>query len=570
MTATAAPRRLGLRDTWVALPVALLLLVVLSIVTLLAYRNALDHLLDERRREALAVARQAAQELGQGPVDRGRLRQLAPGASRVALGDGEGNLLALVGEPLPAGITAPLGDRPLQQEVVVGPGGEMPAAVAAFVPLTRDGRSAVLRVDLPAASLAAQRQGMRLLSWVVVGADLAVAVWLLLFLRQLLSPYETLLARVRQLRGGEAPSLDEEAEFLLQTVERAVTAAGGDREELRVLERTLGPSLDSGLLLLDREGGVLAVNPAGLSLLAAPPPPPRIPIDSFLAPYPDLLVLLRTAVADARALQRQECVLDTSEGRRTLGLNLTPLRRADGGVLGFLVLFSDITESHRLAQELRLAESLSQLGELAAGVAHELRNGLATVAGYLTLLEREGAVEDYLQELRRETRHLERVVGDFLTFARPETARVEPVDLVALARRAASDPAAGEVEVAAERTHPAILPGDAQLLAQALRNLVRNAAEAQARAGAAGPVEVHAAWTDEGFAITVCDRGPGVPAALRERLFRPFATGRSDGVGLGLALAHRVVALHGGTLRLEDREGGGTCARMVFPLTPPA
>jgi signal transduction histidine kinase len=109
------------------------------------------------------------------------------------------------------------------------------------------------------------------------------------------------------------------------------------------------------------------------------------------------------------------------------------------------------------------------------------------------------------------------------------------------------------------------LSGDPQLLERAFRNLLHNAAQAS-RESAAGPVvEVSAAAGDGELEVTVADRGPGIPPEVRERLFQPFASGRPGGVGLGLALARRIVVLHGGRLELADREGGGTIARVSLP-----
>ena len=110
-----------------------------------------------------------------------------------------------------------------------------------------------------------------------------------------------------------------------------------------------------------------------------------------------------------------------------------------------------------------------------------------------------------------------------------------------------------------------VLRGDPQLLERAVRNLLHNAVQAEREAGRSGPVEVSVVLQPEGVEVAVADRGPGLPAEIRERLFHPFATGRPGGVGLGLALAHRIVVLHGGRIRLEDRPGGGTQALLSFP-----
>jgi signal transduction histidine kinase len=557
------------RDAWVVLPAALVLLLVLTSFTLLTYRSGVATLVEERQEDALTLARRAARRVASSGMPTAEdLAASYPGALRLVLASGNGSIEATAGEPLLLPFAAPL-DRALGESgAVTGPGGRAGASIVAYVPRA-DGRRGWLRVDLSTPALASQQRTVSVLTWTGLGASAAVLLWLLLFLRQLLRPYEALLRRAREL--NPAPVEDESA-FLLATVERALAptseAPREEREDLAALERTLAPSLESGLLLLDREQRVLALNPAGATLLG-PAPPPRTPVAELLREQPAMSALLREALASGQGVQRQESeVLVRGEAHR-VGLSVTPLRRARGELLGFLVLFADLTADERAQQQLRLAESLAHLGELSAGVAHELRNGLGTLAGYVGLLERNpGDAAVYAGELRAETQHLQRVVGDFLSFARPQTARLEPVDLVALARHAADDPAlaGAAVQVDAPDAEPAaILHGDPQLLERALRNLLRNALEAQQRAGDERPLELEAGWRDGSFDIVVGDHGPGLSAEMRRRLFQPFASDRAGGVGLGLALAHRIVALHGGTLALEGRAEGGTRARMRFP-----
>jgi signal transduction histidine kinase len=440
-----------------------------------------------------------------------------------------------------------------------------------------------VRIDLPAETLAAQVRALKVLTPSVLLLDAALVLLSLLFLRHLLAPYETLLASARHLGAGEGGQ--DELAFLQSVFERALQSlrqaeAGADSEgDLAALERTLSASLQSGLLLLDREGRMLALNDVGAALLGmdgtGAPPSPGTPLSDLLADQPELAALLASAIAEEREVNRQECTLRGSA--ITLGLTVHPLRRrADSTVRGYLVLFADLTGARQKAEESRLAESLAQLGEMAAGVAHELRNSLATLSGYLTLLERRpdpATAAGHLAEIRHETDQLARVLDDFLAFARPGTARPEELSLGRLLRRAAADPAlAGLAVELAGDLDGVRLRGDPQLLERAFGNLLRNAAEAERAAGREGPVEVRVRRSDvpgEGVEVTIADRGRGVPPELRDRLFLPFATGRTGGVGLGLAVAQRVVNLHGGRIRLEDRPGGGTEARVSFPAERP-
>jgi len=607
--------RLGFRGELLLLPLAALLLVLtVSAFTLFSYRNALELLAGERRAEAARLAGAAAAGVAAGaPPTPDDLHRLTPRAERVVLVDAAGRVAAAWGEPPEEGAGDPLaalGAAPdLAGPVGFGPGGGLPAGVVAgFAPLGPPQERRILRVDLDAGPLAAQLAGLRVLLPVALAADAAVVILMLLFLRHLLTPFDALLERARRLggaggavgggaagtavAGAGGPEGGDEIAFLVRTFERAVEAlaapppeaaaapdqAGPDEADIAALSRTLARSLESGVLLLDAAGAVLALNAVGADLLGIEIPAAGAPASEALAAHPELARALDAAVAGREGVQRREIDLaapGAGGAPRTLGLTAHPLRRDDGEVRGFLVLFADLTESRRRADADRLADRLARLGELAAGVAHELRNGMATLRGYLTLIERargEERAADYLEEIRREADHLERVLSDFLEFARPGTARVEPVPAAALARRAAADPALGGVGVevtVAPSASGATLAGDPQLLERALRNLLLNAARAERDAGRRGPVELSVERVDGGVELAVADRGPGVPAAVRERLFHPFATGRPDGVGLGLALTHRIATLHGGSVRLEDRPGGGTRAVLALPAGNP-
>jgi signal transduction histidine kinase len=588
------PQKLGARrEILILLPATLLLLVLISTFGLFSLRSALHRWQEERRDEAAAIAGRLVRQLGEsgggggtrplpGEADLARLAEPVRAlGGALALTAGDGATIAQIG---PYSGLAPAG-RAGDSANSWGPlltGGD---CVAARVPLRGAGRGLV--VELPAAALASQLRAVRWLTLIVLPVNAALLLLALFSLQQFLGPWERLLARAEQAAGTRSGDEDE-GDFLLATLERAladapITETTGGEDDLAALERTLAPSLQSGLLLLDRQGEVLALNDLGAGLLGLPPfrppvqsgPPTGPGVRELLAGRPEVLALVEAAIASESRIQREEIGIESPgvEGmgnRRTiLGLSVHPIRRVDGGVRGHLVLFADLTEARQRREQARVAEGLSQLGEMAAGVAHELRNGLATLRGYLTLIDRQPdgeSVGDYLAEMRRETGHLERVASDFLDFARPGSARREAVPLDGLLARAAHDPALGGFGVSVTGAPALVASGDEPLLSRALRNLLLNAAEAERRAGGDGPLEIEVEKTSEDFlSISIRDRGPGVPAEIRERLYQPFVTGRPGGVGLGLALAYRIVSLHGGTLDLADREGGGTVATLVLP-----
>lgn len=537
----------------------LLLLVLLSSFQLLVLRDTITRLHDEQTAKAEQAARSIASRFVNGPWPSvAELRHLSPTAESVTIYDVAGRPVASTGgeSNFAAGAQTIVGEWVLQRY---------------------DGRYRV-EVRLLSPVLSARKKSLSILTPLVIGVDLGVLLLMIAFVRRWLQPLDRLLDRARAL-GTEHPK--DEVAFLMQTFERALeemAEPGGDG--LRALEGALVRSMQSGVLLIDRDGVVLALNEIGGEILKVRSEisPAGVSLETVLGDHPDLANLLRRAIGGESTVFRQECAIDIEDKRRDLGLTAHPLRRDDGEVQGWLVMFADLTDvKKRLADE-RLSESLRQIGELTAGVAHEMRNGLATLKGYLALIERaeRGAIDAYVQELKQETDHLHRVVEDFLDFARPGSVRMEKVDIAGLVQRVAADPARLEDQamastevVFADDLGETWVQGDPTLLTRALSNLVINAQQAQSTTGVLEPIRLHLKRGRvsgvDGLLIQVEDRGPGIPEPLRERLFDAFVSGRTEGVGLGLPLARRILLLHGGEIHLLDREGGGAVAEVFLP-----
>ncbi len=216
-------------------------------------------------------------------------------------------------------------------------------------------------------------------------------------------------------------------------------------------------------------------------------------------------------------------------------------------------------------KQLELA-NLAQIGRLSAVLAHEIRNPLGTIKGFVQLAAERvdagarGLLEPVVQEIVR----LERLVNDLLTFGRPrqpvsQTIRWQPLAQEAVA---AAGPAGGRVAVV-RGAGDWSLQTDPDLLKQVLVNLIRNAAEAAAGLDGA-EVGVTAAVRREGFAISIADNGPGLPPEVKTKLFEPFVTTKASGTGLGLSIAKRLAEALGGTLELRDNDPRGTVAELVF------
>lgn len=567
------PRRSGRRiinvglraEVLILIPVSMLLLALLAVFSLFGYRDAIARIGEERRDEALRLARRVAETSGTDSFESlAALRELAPGLRSLAVYGSDLRRLSHLAVSAAAPDSIPQG---FAEATAFGPSSELPSQVVAIAPTMQGSERRWVRVELGASTVGAARRTLVVLTPLLLGVTAALTILVTLFVRPLLAPYDALLHTARQ-AGLLSSAESDEIAALIAGFEGAVSAQRRPASALAAAEQSLTEELQAGLLLAGPQGEVLALNATGSRILAVPSPEIGQPVEAVLADLPQLAALVRRAIASGEPIDRAEVAIGEGNDRQTLGVAIHALRRGEGSPRGFLVLFSDLTRFERLAAEQRLTEGLAQLGELAAGVAHELRNSLGVLRGYLELSADETdprALLTYRQEIESETARLQQVVDDFLAFARPGAIRLDPTDLAEVLGRVARDVAPGARPAALVITPPPLMHGDAVLLERAFRNLLRNAGAANTEGGSHELVRVSLGPTSEGWEIRIEDRGPGIPEAIRSRLFQPFVSTRPGGTGLGLALARRVIAMHRGTLRLDDREGGGTCAVVAFP-----
>jgi PAS domain S-box-containing protein len=336
-------------------------------------------------------------------------------------------------------------------------------------------------------------------------------------------------------------------------------------------------SMSSGLIVVRADGFVFTVNPAGERMLGLTAPEGGRPFREVLVRAAPLVAVIEEALADGKPIVRR--TLELPEGGSEthaathLGVSVSPLRHGDQ-LQGVICLFTDLSAIAGLEEQLRLRESLSTLGEMTAGIAHEFRNGLATIHGYSRLIDLDRLPPDYrpfMTAIREETEALNQVVTNFLNFARPVPLSITAVDLRAIAQRLVDemrpDVAArgGEVRMSGEWP---VIEGDEVLLRQALSNLCRNAVEACAGHPGAPEISLGAAPESSGDSVrlTVSDNGPGVERGAGDRIFRPFFTTKATGHGLGLALVQKIVVTHGGRITFSDQPGGGARFQIELPI----
>ncbi|MBP7776026.1 MAG: PAS domain-containing protein [Acidobacteria bacterium] len=359
----------------------------------------------------------------------------------------------------------------------------------------------------------------------------------------------------------------EEAVGKLKQQERSTLARAEASERLNA---QIVEGLTSGLLVAGADGKVRMLNPAGHRILGVAPRVMPADLDDLLSPVPALAALVREAAAGRRTVSRRHIATgEVTGGPSHLGVTLSPWSGGPGEG-GVICLFTDLSRVVALEEQLRLKDALARLGELTAGLAHEFRNGLATIHGYARLLDPAALPAPhgaYAEGIRGGTLALGDVVTKFLEFARPERVTLQPLALELVVRRAVHDVDADGtlVTVAGAFGH---VEGDDVLLRQAFSNLVRNAIEACQRAGRPPAVEVRGTVRaqDGVVEVTVSDNGTGLPETDRDRLFQPFFTTRSDGTGLGLALVLKFIVTHNGRVRAANRSKGGAVFTVLLPL----
>jgi signal transduction histidine kinase len=365
--------------------------------------------------------------------------------------------------------------------------------------------------------------------------------------------FETFRTSIRTLKGRET----ELQRLHDEQRERA--------EELAALTATLVRSLASGFIATDDRGLIVDMNGAARDLLGVsttPNPAGRSVIDVFGSSA--FGKTLAAAVDSQKALQREE-VADHSG---VIGLSTVPLRDETGRYFGMLALFTDLTPMRKLEGRVREMQSLADLGEMAAGIAHEFRNSLSTILGYLrlvrlTTMTAEG--EARLGNAEKEARLLTEAVESLLNFARPVSLKMREVDLSALVGDLIEQfrPALGATTIAMSGD-PLVVVGDLTLLRRAFENLLRNAIEAVAIRGSEAEVRIRTASSPHG-SIVIEDNGVGLNPDDVPRLFLPFQSTKPSGFGLGLALARKIILVHGGSLSLTGRPGAGATVTAEFP-----
>jgi two-component system sensor histidine kinase PilS (NtrC family) len=328
---------------------------------------------------------------------------------------------------------------------------------------------------------------------------------------------------------------------------------------LRALNENVVESIPSGLITLSPDGVSTFINPAGRAILHG---------DQATIFTEEEWRQVRDELSVGGLIVRNE----TEVNGRSIGYAVTPLNTIEGEPAGYTVIFQDLTEMKKLESELRLKDRMAAVGELSAGIAHEIRNPLAAIAGSVQVLKKSDALSPQEQRLMsiilKESERLNKSIADFLRFVRPQEKRPAEFDIAASLSETL-DLLANSPELRADhkierRVVPPsyVVVGDGDQIRQVFWNLARNAVQAMP---SGGTLRVTTEVTDGAYRILFADSGRGMTEDDQRRLFQPFRTNFPTGTGLGMAISYRIVQEHGGRIDVSSRSGAGTTITVTLP-----
>jgi len=404
---------------------------------------------------------------------------------------------------------------------------------------------------------------------------MAGVLLLILYVPKFVRPIEEMLVHARQL--GEPDRGDDDARYLVHSFREAVeriqqqshelqnlrdVAGGGP--DIRALAGAVHRNFSSGFIAIDAGGTIVALNDIGRSMLRQPPEEelPDVPLSALPAGF---AAVVEASLASRTAVTRREIALEESES--LIGITTVPLFE-EQRFLGLFGLFTDLTTIRAMEGRVRDLENLVGLGQVSAGIAHEFRNSLFTILGYLRLAQRSATPEsaEKIASAESEAHRLAGAVDTLLNFASPLSIRTQRVRLDELAADVVERVSAGAsgVEFRTSLAN-AEVHGDRELLARAVENIVRNAVDAvrERHPDGGGIIDVSVS-SDPHPKIEVRDNGVGLSSEDTARLTLPFVSAKAKGFGLGLPLARKIALHHGATLSLTGTPGEGAAVTIEF------
>jgi PAS domain S-box-containing protein len=382
---------------------------------------------------------------------------------------------------------------------------------------------------------------------------------------------------LRKARASLEIEVDRRTSDLIFEVEQRRQAEAHIRDR-EAKARALINAPTETLLLMDQAGIILDINDTGASRLGTIRES-LIGQSLFDLLPEDRSARLRQAVDGIYASGEAADITEYGQDM-ALDLHFYPVFDDSGRVTRVAVFMADVTASRRMARQIMLLDKINSLGRMAAGIAHEIRNPLTGIHGYLYAMdeicsemsdsESAGVLRATIEKIRKAAGKMESVIRRVLDFSKPGTPHLELLDLSGPVQEALSllGPTLRKagVDVSASLAPVPPIHGDRMQLEQAVVNIVDNAARALRSRDGGKRVAVSLDSSEGRVRLTIADNGPGIPQADQERIFDPFYTTASDGTGIGLSIVQRIVADHDGSIRVSQSPLGGAEFSVEFPV----
>lgn len=399
----------------------------------------------------------------------------------------------------------------------------------------------------------------------------------------LLRPLKAISTSIERIESGAAPEPQQKVNLPRDHAVTGVTTrlrqlgerVAGERSELEIMRgrlRQVISHLEERLLLINREGRVILASPDAERLLGIKNEISGLPIDESLGAIHPLVGLIDQAFAERHSITRAAMSVPDGSRARQLIVSVQYIEDA-GEPVGALVSLRDYESIQRFETQWDLSKKLADLGRITSGIAHEVKNPLNAMVIHLEILRSKiesgaGDPTPQMEILDSEIKRLDRVVATFLNFTRPVEVRLQPLDFNKIVNQvvllASTEASERGVRINREIVEGKLMvKGDADLLTQALLNIIINGCQAMPEGG---PLKITTFRGPDGSVrIKISDRGVGIPQEARERIFNLYHTTKKGGSGIGLAQAYRAVQLHNGVIRFESEVGVGTTFEIILP-----
>ncbi len=390
---------------------------------------------------------------------------------------------------------------------------------------------------------------------------------------QLQSSYDKLQERVKTL-DLELAKKNEELEENLR-----------EKEEVKNYLNNILESLTTGVIVVDKEGQITTFNKtAGIITDLAPADCVHKPLKQVFSTDLFENVIVRSAKTENQALTLDREITTQANRKAIVRISASPVLDQQGEPIGTVLILQDITRLRRLEEEAQRNQRLRATGEMAAGIAHEIRNPLGSIELFASLLKKDlkndPEKEKIIEHIRSSVKNMDRIISSVLLFAKSPQPSQQQCDI----NRLLQELIESNTEISIPKNIKAIREfgdemmlanGDSELLKQVFLNLIRNGVQAMPEGGelilktergngGASGKEIPGEHR-EFIAITITDTGAGVSSNNIEQIFNPFFTTKDKGTGLGLAISHNIIKAHQGTIDVESEEGKGTSFIVRIP-----